>query len=122
VEGIRKLRASSVLLDGEGVICDDNGLAIFDNFHSKANDESVFLYAFDLLELNGDDCRRLPLGERKSQLQRLLAGTTRGIHYNEHLQDDGQIVFERACGFGCEGIVAKRIDSPYRSMRFRADD
>ena len=42
-----------------------------------------------------------------------------GIHYNEHLQDDGQIVFEKACKFGCEGIVAKRIDSPYRSGRSR---
>ena len=69
VEGTRKLRVSSVLLDGEGVICDDNGLAIFDRLHSKADDESVFLYAFDLLELNGDDCRRLQLGKRKSQLQ-----------------------------------------------------
>ena len=119
VEGTRKLRVSSVLLDGEGVVCDDNGLAIFDKLHSKANDESVFLYAFDLLELNGDDCRRLQLGKRKSQLQHLLARTTNGIHYNEHLQDDGQIVFEKACKFGCEGIVAKRIDSPYRSGRSR---
>jgi ATP-dependent DNA ligase len=61
-------------------------------------------------------CRRLPLGERKSQLQRLLARTTHG-QYNEHLQDDGRIVFENACKFGCEGIVAKRLDSPYRSGR-----
>jgi ATP-dependent DNA ligase len=117
VEGVRKLRLGSVLLDGEGVVCDDNGLAIFDRLHSKANDESVFLYAFDLLELDGDDWRRRPLGERKSQLQRLLARTAHGIHYNDTSRTAAGSFFEKACKFGCEGIVAKRIDSPYRSGR-----
>jgi bifunctional non-homologous end joining protein LigD len=117
VEGVRRLRVSSVLLDGEGVICNDNGLAICDRLHSKKNDDDVFLYTFDLLELDGEDWRREPLGERKIKLKRLLARANDGVQYNEHLVNDGRVVFEHACQFGCEGIVAKRLDSPYQSGR-----
>jgi bifunctional non-homologous end joining protein LigD len=55
VEAVQGMRARSIILDGEGVICDDNGLAIFDALHSKQRDDEVSLYAFDLLEL--DACR-----------------------------------------------------------------
>jgi len=48
-----------------GVACDGDGLAVFDLLHSKANDARVFLYAFDLLELNGEDVRPNPLEYRK---------------------------------------------------------
>ena len=120
VSSVRKLQAETVLLDGEGVICDDNGLAIFDKLHSKLNDERVLLYTFDLLELNGDDCRRVPLDERKSRLRKLLRKRADGILYNDHIESDGQLVFEHACQFGCEGIVAKRADSLYRSGRSKA--
>jgi hypothetical protein len=56
-QAVRKLPAASILLDGEGVICDGNGLAIFDKLHSKTHDANVVLYAFDLLEA---EWRRLP--------------------------------------------------------------
>src|SRR5262245_12741826 len=119
VEGVRKLRVSSVLLDGEGVICDDRGLAIFDKLHAKQSDDDVFLYAFDLLELDGEDWRHQPLGKRKAKLKRLLARANDGARYVDHLAEDGRVVFEHACEFGCEGIVAKRLDSPYQSGRSR---
>jgi bifunctional non-homologous end joining protein LigD len=52
----------------EAVACDENGVASFDLVrHHRAND-SVFLYAFDLIELNGDDLRRDPLEVRKATL------------------------------------------------------
>ena len=120
VSSVRKLRAQSVLLDGEGVICDDNGLAVFDKLHSKLNDESVMLYAFDMLELDGEDCRRERLDDRKSRLRKLLGKRSDGILYNDHMESDGQLVFEHACQFGCEGIVAKRADSLYRSGRSKS--
>jgi ATP-dependent DNA ligase len=44
VEAAMKLRATSLYLNGEGVVCGTNGIAIFDQLHSKANDEAVFLY------------------------------------------------------------------------------
>jgi bifunctional non-homologous end joining protein LigD len=58
VEAAMKLRATSLYLDGEGVVCGKDGIAVFDKLHSKANDEAVFLYAFDVLDLNGDDSGR----------------------------------------------------------------
>jgi bifunctional non-homologous end joining protein LigD len=119
-EAVRKLKVASALLDGEGVICDDRGLAIFDKLHSKLHDESVMLYAFDVLELDGDDCRRERLDERKSRLRKLLRRRSDGILYSDHMDRDGDLVFEHACKFGCEGIVAKRADSTYRSGRSKS--
>jgi len=73
------------------------------------------LHSFDLLEFNGKDLRSLPLGERKAKLARLLAGLTAGIVFNEHTDEDGPTVFRHACRFGFEGIMSKRLDTPYRS-------
>jgi ATP-dependent DNA ligase len=48
-------------------------------------------------------------------LRGLLAGSSAGIVFNEHTNEDGATVFEHACRFGLEGIVSKRLSSPYRS-------
>jgi bifunctional non-homologous end joining protein LigD len=73
--------------------------------------------AFDLLELNGEDLRRRPIEERKRLLAKLLRGSRLSIVLNEHYEEDGAIVFREACKLGCEGIVSKRLGSPYRSGR-----
>jgi ATP-dependent DNA ligase len=52
------LRCRSCIIDGEAVICDDNGVTSFDHIRYRRNDGDVFLYAFDLIELNGDDLQR----------------------------------------------------------------
>ena len=104
-------------LDGKAVACDDNGVASFDLVrHHRAND-SVFLYAFDLIELNGDDLRRDPLQVRKATLASVLAKAGPGIRFNEHIEGDGPTVFAHACKMGLEDIVSKRKDSAYRSGR-----
>jgi bifunctional non-homologous end joining protein LigD len=78
----------------------------------------VFLYAFDLIELDGDDLRRDPLAVRKATLASLLARAATGLRFNEHLdEEDGPLVFAHACKMGLEGIVSKRRDSYYRSGR-----
>jgi ATP-dependent DNA ligase len=110
-DAVRKLKIDSVLLDGEGVVCNDNGLAIFDKLHSKLHDHSVMLYAFDMLEADGADCRLQRLDARKSLLRKLIRKRNDGILYSDHMDRDGELVFEHACQFGCEGIVAKRADS-----------
>jgi ATP-dependent DNA ligase len=117
VEGVMQLQVSSVLLDGEGAVCDERGMGVFDEIHSKANGQSVIFYAFDILELNGEDLRELGLLERKKRLRQLLARSNDAIFYNEHFEEEGAMVFEHACKLGCEGIVAKRIGAPYRSGR-----
>jgi bifunctional non-homologous end joining protein LigD len=102
---------------GARAACDDNGIASFDLVrHHRANDK-IFLYAFDLIELNGDDLRRDPLEVRKATLASIVAKASPGIQFNEHLGGDGPTVFAHACKLGLEGIVSKRKDSPYRSGR-----
>ena len=78
---------------------------------------AALLYAFDLLELDGQDLRVLPLGDRKKRLDRLLARRRVGIVLSEHTPDDGATIFRQACRMGPEGIVSKRLSAPYRSRR-----
>jgi ATP-dependent DNA ligase len=75
------------------------------DFSTGAN---AFLYAFDLIELNGDDLRRDPLEVRKATLRSMLAKVGLGLRFNEHLEGDGPTVFAHACKLGLEGIVSKR--------------
>jgi ATP-dependent DNA ligase len=84
----------------------------------RQHDASVFLYVFDLIELNGDDLRRDPLAVRKATLASLLARAGPGLRFNEHMDErDGPLVFAHACKLGLEGIVSNRKDSRYRSGR-----
>src|SRR2546430_3027584 len=73
VETLARLRSRSCIIDGEAVACDDNGVTSFDRVRYRHHDESIFLYAFDLIELNGDDLRRDPLEGRKATLEMILA-------------------------------------------------
>jgi bifunctional non-homologous end joining protein LigD len=120
VKEAQRLRVKSIYLDGEGVVCRDDGVAVFDKLHNRANDEAVFLYAFDLLEVDGEDLRATALELRKAQLRKLLARRKSGIVYNEHLDGDGAAIFQHACKLGLEGVVSKRRDLPYRSGRAKS--
>jgi bifunctional non-homologous end joining protein LigD len=117
VESLPRLRSRSCIIDGEAVACDDNGMPSFDRIRYRRHDASVFLYAFDLIEWNGDDLRREPLAVRKATLASVLAKAAPGLRLNDHIEADGPTVFAHACKMGLEGIVSKRKDSPYRSGR-----
>jgi ATP-dependent DNA ligase len=73
------------------------------------------LYAFDLLELDGEDIRDQPLGDRKKRLARLLGKRQIGIVLSQHTDEDGAAIFQQARKVGLEGIVSKRLSAPYRS-------
>jgi bifunctional non-homologous end joining protein LigD len=118
-QALRSLKVTSALIDGEAVWCGPDGVLSFDKLHSRAHDDQVFLYAFDLLELDGVDCRAQPLARRKAWLRKLLA-RTQGMQFSEHLEGDGQQIFEHICKLGLEGIVSKRIDFPYLSGRSKS--
>ena len=77
----------------------------------------LYYARFDLIELDGEDLRRAPLELRKARLRGLLQQGHPGIAFNTHYIVDGAIVFKNACALGCEGIVSKRLGSPYRSGR-----
>ena len=110
-----KLRGKSFTLDGEATVCGPDGIAVFDALHRRGTVTEAMLYAFDLLELDGEDLRPRPLGERKARLAKLVGRSDRGIVYNEHTEEDGATVFRHACKLGFEGIVSKRLSAPYRS-------
>ena len=97
--------------------CDENGLAVFERLCRKRECHHVFLYAFDLLELNGTDLRREPIETRKATLASVLRSCLPGLRLNEHLAHPGELVFHHACAMGLEGIVSKRLGSRYRSGR-----
>jgi bifunctional non-homologous end joining protein LigD len=100
---------------GEAVVCDDNGMTNFDRVRYRRNDASVFLCAFNLIEVNGDHLRRDPLEVRKATLADIVARAAPGIWFNDHIEEeDGETVFRHAGKLGLEGIVSKPKDSPYR--------
>jgi bifunctional non-homologous end joining protein LigD len=117
VEAVNVLKVRSCLIDGEAIVCDDNGLAVFELLRHKRQGRQVFLCAFDLLELNGADLRREPLEVRKATLDSLLRPRHAGLQFNQHLTHPGDVVFRHACSMGLEGIVSKRLGSRYRSGR-----
>ena len=120
---MQALPVRSVMLDGEGVICGSDGKSDFDRMRacfSRQGAREAFLYAFDLLELDGRDLRNESWAGRRDALVRILADADAGIQLCEHIEDvDGAVVFRQACVMGLEGIVAKRRDSRYRSGRCR---
>ena len=114
---MNRLKVRSCLIDGEAVVCDEHGLAVFERLRHKHTADQVLLYAFDLLELDGQDLRREPFETRKATLTSLLRGSLPGLRLNEHLVQPGELVFRHACKLGLEGIVSKRLGSRYRSGR-----
>jgi bifunctional non-homologous end joining protein LigD len=116
-EAIEALPVRSCVIDGEAIVCGDAGLAVFDLIRGHATNAGAVLCAFDLLEVNGEDLRREPLEDRKRRLAGLLRLPHEGIAINEHFSGDGVIIYQHACALGCEGIVSKRLGSPYRAGR-----
>ena len=106
----------SFLIDGEAVIARDAGTPDFHALRNRRRGREVVLYAFDLIEHDGDELRDLPLIERKRRLAKLIGRSKRrAIQFVEHLVGDGPTVFDHVCRMGLEGIVSKRKDAPYRS-------
>jgi bifunctional non-homologous end joining protein LigD len=117
VAAVTALPAHSFLIDGEAIVTNGDGLAVFDLIRHKRHGDAAVLVAFDLIELEGEDLRCSSIEYRKRKLAKLVRGPHLGIVVNEYYEGDGEIIFKHACKLGCEGIVSKRLGSPYRSGR-----
>jgi bifunctional non-homologous end joining protein LigD len=96
----------------KAIVANEHGLAVFDLIcHKRHGHDAV------LIELDGKDLRRMPIEQRKRTLGKLVRRPHAGIVLNEVFEGDGDILFAHACELGCEGIVSKRLGSPYRSGR-----
>lgn len=117
----KKIPADSVMLDGEIVWTDNNGVSHFqglqNSLENKKSDE-LFYYVFDLLHLNGVDLRETPLAQRKMLLKELLSNArSKKLIYSDSLKGDGKSVLKSACNLHLEGIISKDSNSSYQSGR-----
>ncbi len=116
------LRVKSALLDGEVVVEDGKGASNFvmlvEDLKAGRSSRMTY-YAFDLLFLNGEDTRTLPLLDRKALLEKLIGSAPKKgtLRYSQHIVSNGPQMLDEVCKLGLEGIISKRIDKPYRSGR-----
>jgi bifunctional non-homologous end joining protein LigD len=121
-KAIGGLSARAAILDGEAVVEDERGVSSFSALQqalsnsTKGKAASAVFHAFDLLYLDGEDLRPLPLEERKTRLFKLIKPSG-VLRLSEHLAGSGPAVLRNACRLGLEGVVSKRRDLPYRSGR-----
>jgi len=113
-ESLGKLPVQNAILDGEVVCLNEHGVSQFNELFSRKG--KPFFYAFDLLWLDGQDLRSLPLIERKRRLHELIKKSRfEQIIYAQHIETQGVAFFEEICARDLEGIVAKRRLSIYKS-------
>ena len=92
-----------------------DGMSNFNALHTGKQNGEVQFCAFDVLAVDGEDVRDLPLSMRKSNLDRLFRGRPDGIFINPfEVGAIGPELFRAACNMGLEGLVSKRSDRPYR--------
>jgi DNA polymerase LigD, ligase domain len=126
----RVIKAKNAILDGEVVALDEHGKASFSLMQQRTGfrpggkraatkaDVPVLYYAFDLLYVDGEDWRRVPLEDRKRKLATLVTPGD-SLRFSDHYEEHGKALFEIARSKGLEGIVAKRRASCYEESRSR---
>lgn len=117
----QKIPADSLMLDGEIVWVDDQGVSHFQGLQNSLDthkSEELLYYVFDILHLNGEDLRERPLIERKRLLAELIKRTgSKKILLSDHWMGKGSEVLASACKLNLEGIVSKNSHAIYESGR-----
>ena len=112
----------NAIIDGELVVENQSGSSDFSALQaalSAGKAEAFLFYAFDLLFIDGEDIRSLPLIERKRKLQEIIGTGSDRLRFSEHFPEEGNVVLQHACRLSLEGIVSKLRDVPYASGRGR---
>jgi ATP-dependent DNA ligase len=122
VQAAEKLPAKAFIIDGEMIAPDPDGRPNFHEMHSRMtwNAELLAFVAFDLIHLDGEDLRALPLLERKAKLWNLVRPADGIIQFSQHVEGNGADFFAAVDRMGLEGMVSKRRASPYRSGKTEA--
>lgn len=118
---VAALPAETALIDGELVVNDEHGVSSFSALQQalkSGKDADMAYYVFDLMHLNGDDLRPLPLTHRKAALRKLIGKKSDGpLQFSESIEEPGPLLIKHACKLGLEGIISKRADAGYHSGR-----
>jgi len=115
-EAVRGINADSAVIDGEVVAIDSKGCPSFQALQNRASSGrtwQIVYYAFDLLNLDGEDWTKRPLHERKQKLRELVADSE--VRYNAELAGSPPSIVRTIQSAGLEGIVAKQRESVYRA-------
>jgi len=112
----RTLKTPDCVLDGEVCALDEQGRPSFSAMQQGKPGTPIVYEVFDLLELEGEPLVDLPLRDRRARLEALLDSRNRTVRLSEEFED-GRALYEAAREQGLEGIVAKRLDCPYRQGR-----
>jgi bifunctional non-homologous end joining protein LigD len=115
------LKVDTALIDGEAVVLDAEGKSNFQALQAslKGGHADVVFFAFDLLELDGEDVASRPQIERKDRLAKIV-GAKGTIRYSEHIQGSGEKMLKTFCDAGLEGVVSKEADARYIGARSKA--
>lgn len=118
---IRKIKADNFILDGEIAWIDEYGNSSFQGLQTALqgkNYSKLAYFVFDVLFLNGEDLRSLPLLERKSRLSEIISQDKNSkIILSEHWIKNEDNMMSQVCERNLEGVIAKRADVPYQSGR-----
>ncbi|ESW66030.1 ATP-dependent DNA ligase [Mesorhizobium sp. LSJC285A00] len=124
-QAFARLPLSQAIIDGEIMVLDEKGIsrfALLQDALSAGAGSKLHFYAFDLLHLDGWDLRKAPLAKRKALLAELLAGqgANSAIQLSDHVEGDGQGLYDQASILGLEGVVSKRANAIYQSGRTKS--
>jgi bifunctional non-homologous end joining protein LigD len=114
----RELLAEDAIIDGEVVCLDQQGRPVFDDLFRRRG--TPCYVAFDLMWLDGEDLRELPLVERKKRLRGVIPKRSSCVLYLDHVEARGQDLFRLVCERDLEGAVAKLKRAPYRALGVRS--
>ncbi|WP_296258373.1 MULTISPECIES: DNA ligase D [unclassified Pseudomonas] len=120
-QAIAKLGLESAWLDGEMVVANEDGVPDFQalqNAFESERSSNIVYYLFDLPFLNGMDLREVPLEERRAALAKVLESNEDALlRFSEDFGETPDALLNSACQMNMEGLIGKRVGSPYVSRR-----
>ncbi|MDI3394788.1 DNA ligase D [Pseudomonas sp. V98_8] len=120
-KALAALGLESAWLDGEMVVTDEQGVPDFQalqNAFEAGRSGNILYYLFDLPYLNGVDLREVPVEERRAALSTVLKTSKDPLlRFSDAFGEDPEALLNSACQMQMEGLIGKRLGSPYVSRR-----
>lgn len=116
---LQKLQTQKTVFDGELVAIEQNMISFekLTRSLSSGQTKNLVYFIFDLPFYNGRDLRELPLLERKKILKKIISKKLGSIRYVDFVIGNGEQVYDEICALKMEGVISKKMDSPYESKR-----
>jgi bifunctional non-homologous end joining protein LigD len=118
MESLALVKAQDAIIDGEIVALDEKGRSSFQLLQAYDIGQGrppIFFYAFDLLQVDGEDLRKLPLEERRQRLEKLIKAKSGVIRFSSGLGGDAESLLAQARKLGLEGLIGKKAGSLYET-------